>query len=163
LAETAADAVTIRALAQADARELAPLLAAYAQAMRRGAPRPPDEFYAEVLTADRAAEIIGAFAGGALVGFAVFFDVPDTITGRRTGQLEDIYVLPAHRKRGLGRALVQSLRSEGQRRGWSRLRWIIPKPVDAAATGMTAETALYEDIGTRSEQQLYDVPIEKRV
>ena len=152
--------VTVKALGQKDAHNLAPLLAAYAQAMRRGAPRRPDEYYAELLTADRTAEVIGAYVADELVGFAVFFDLPETITGFRTGQLEDIYVLPEHRKKGIGRKFVETLRIEGQSRGWSRLRWIIPRPVDSAATGLPEEPGLYEELAKPSAQRLYDILID---
>jgi GNAT superfamily N-acetyltransferase len=152
--------VTVRALTQKDAHDLAPLIAAYAQAMKRGAPRRPDDYYAELLTADRTAEVIGAFYAGEMVGFAVFFDLPDTMTGFRTGQLEDIYVLPEHRNRGIGRRFVETLTIEGQSRGWSRLRWIIPRPVDAAATGLPPEPGLYEEIAKPSLSRLYEIVID---
>ena len=152
--------VTVRALGQKDAHDLAPLIAAYAQAMRRGAPRRPDDYYAELLTADRTAEVIGGFVGEELVGFAVFFDLPDTISGKRVGQLEDIYVLPEHRKRGIGRTFVETLKIEGQSRGWGRLRWIIPRPVDAAATGQPQEAGLYDEIAKPSAFRLYEVGID---
>ena len=152
--------VTVKALGQKDAHKLAPLIAAYAQAVRRGAPRRPDEYYAELLTADRAAELIGAVLGDDLVGFAVFFDLPDPVSGLRIGQLEVIFVLPEHRNRGIGRSFVEALKVEGQSRGWARLRWIIPKPVDAAATGQPEEPGLYEEIAKPSSSRLFDVVID---
>jgi GNAT superfamily N-acetyltransferase len=152
--------VTTRALVQKDAPHLAPLIAGYAQAMRRGAPRRPDQYYAELLTADRTAEVVGAYLGEDLVGFAVFFDLPDTISGLRIGQVDDIYVLPAHRGRGIGRTLLDVLKAEGQSRGWARLRWIVPKPVDAAATGLPHETGLYEEVATPSTSRLFEVVID---
>jgi|GEM_PF-4219369 len=42
-------AVDIALLHLRDAHEFAPLLASYAQALKRGAPRRPDDFYAEHL------------------------------------------------------------------------------------------------------------------
>ncbi|HUG62149.1 MAG TPA: GNAT family N-acetyltransferase, partial [Methylomirabilota bacterium] len=86
--------------------------------------------------------MLGAFIDDDLVGFAVFFDLPDTITGLRVGQVDDIYVLPEFRGRGVGRTLIDALKDEGQSRGWGRLRWIVPKPVDAAATGVPHDTGL---------------------
>ena len=79
--------LTIAALTQKDAHQLAPIIAAYAQAMKRGAPRRPDEYYAELLAEDPATEVLGAFVGEELVGFAVFFDLPDTMSGHRFGHL----------------------------------------------------------------------------
>jgi GNAT superfamily N-acetyltransferase len=152
--------LTIAALTQKDAHKLAPLIAAYAQAMQRGAPRRPDEYYAELLTEDKAAETLGAFIDDELVGFAVFFDLPDTMSGHRVGHLEDIYVLPNFRNRGIGRKFVETLKIEGQSRGWDRLRWVVPRPVDAAATGLPADTALYEEIASLSTSKLYDILID---
>lgn len=152
--------VVICALVQKDAHKLAPLVAAYAQAMKRGAPRRPDEYYAELLLEDPIAEALGAFVDGELVGFAVFFDLPETMSGHRIGHLEDIYVLPEFRNRGIGRRFVDTLKIEGQSRGWDRLRWVIPPPVDAAATGLPADSALYDEIATQSPLRLYDIVID---
>jgi GNAT superfamily N-acetyltransferase len=154
--------VTMTVLAQRDAHRLAPLIAAYAQAMRRGAPRRPDEYYAELLTSDRTAEVIGATMGDTLVGFAVFFDLPDTISGLRIGQVDDIYVLPEHRNRGIGRQLLAHLKAEGHRRGWTLLRWIVPKPVDPSATGIPPEPGLYEEIARPSVSRMYEIAIEPK-
>ena len=126
------NAIDVTLLRLADAHELAPLVAAYTQDRKRGAPRAPDEFYAELLLADRAAEVIGARLDGHLVGFAVFSDLPAIMSGMRTGQLEDIFVVQDVRGRKIGQALVDALRAEGERRGWAQIRWIVPeKPATA--------------------------------
>jgi len=152
--------VSIVALTQKDAHRLAPVIAAYAQAMKRGAPRRPDEYYAELLTDDRTAEVLGAYVGEELVGFAVFFDLPDTMSGHRVGHLEDIYVLPGFRNRGIGRKFVETLKIEGQSRAWDRIRWVVPRPVDAAATGLPTDSALYDEIASASTSKLYDIVID---
>lgn len=152
--------VTTKPLVQKDAHKLAPLVAAYAQAMRRGAPRRPDEYYAELLTADRTAEVLGAFIGEDLVGFVMYFDLPDTMTGLRVGQLNDIYVLPGHRGQGIGRDLMEALKTVGRDRGWSGLRWIVPKPVDAAATGLAHDVELYDQVAAPSTSRLYEVSLD---
>lgn len=63
-------AVDIALLHLRDAHEFAPLLASYAQALKRGAPRRPDDFYAEHLLQDRAAEALGARVDGNLVALS---------------------------------------------------------------------------------------------
>ena len=98
----------IKALGLDDAHQLAPLIAENAQALKRGAPRRPDEFYAERILGDKTAEVLGAFNGDALIGFAVYFDLPELITGLRIGQLDDIYVHPDHRNQGIGRKLIEN-------------------------------------------------------
>ncbi len=124
--------VVVTALSLKDAHELAPLVAASVQDRKRGAPRAPDQFYAELLLKDRTAEIVGARFEGRLVGYAVFFDLPDTMTGMRTGQLEDLFVVQDARGRKIGQALVEALAAEGTKRGWQRIRWMVPeKPATA--------------------------------
>lgn len=124
--------IAVSKLDLADAHELAPLVAASVQDRKRGAPRAPDEYYAELLLKDRTAEIIGARLDGRLVGYAVFFDLPDTMTGMRTGQLDDLFVIQDARGQKIGRALIDALAAEGERRGWLQIRWMVPeKPVTA--------------------------------
>lgn len=110
-----------------DARELAPLLAAYTQALKRGAPRRPDEYYAETLLQDRTAEVLGARIDGSLVGFAIFTDLPDPISGLRCGQVDHLYVHHEHRGKGIAKALVDLLSDESEERGWVRLALNAPR------------------------------------
>ncbi|HMN87139.1 MAG TPA: GNAT family N-acetyltransferase [Bauldia sp.] len=119
--------IAIAPLSLADAHELAPLVAAYAQDRKRGAPREPDEFYAELLLKDRTAELLGARLDGRLVAFAVFFDLLDTIAGMRRGQLDDLFVVQDARGRRIGHALVGALVEEGRKRGWTEIRWMAPQ------------------------------------
>lgn len=113
--------IDITLLRLKEARDLAPLLAAYAQALKRGAPRRPDEFYAETLLQDRTAEVLGARIDGQLVGFAVFTDLPDPLSGLRCGQVDHLYVHHDHRKKGIAKALIDLLSDQAEERGWSRL------------------------------------------
>lgn len=122
--------IDISLLRLKDARDLAPLLAAYAQALKRGAPRRPDEFYAESLLQDRTAEVMGARIDGELVGFAIFTDLPDPVTGLRCGQVDHIYVHHDHRKKGIAKALIDILADQAEERGWSRLALNAPRQPD---------------------------------
>jgi GNAT superfamily N-acetyltransferase len=124
-----AELVEIETLSLSDAHQLAPLIAAYAQEINRGAPRRPDDYYAEMLLQDGAAHLIGARHAGRLVGFAVFFDLPDTTTGLRTGQLDELFVLQDARGHGIGRLLIEAIVTEGRRRGWTSVRWLIPEKI----------------------------------
>lgn len=146
--------IEIQRLSLSDAHELAPLVAAYTQDRKRGAPRRPDEYYAELLLSDRTAEILGARHGGRLVGFAVFFDLPDTMTGMRSGQLDELYVDHESRRQGIGRALVESLAKEGRARGWTHLRWMVPqKPASAARLAESlAEQGAWSSYAIRIER-----------
>ena len=108
------------------------MIAASVQDRKRGAPRAPDEYYAELLLKDRTAEILGARLDGRLVGYAVFFDLPDTMTGMRAGQLEDLFVIQDARGRNVGKALIDALDRRGRPPRLGQIRWMVPeKPATA--------------------------------
>ncbi|PLX37768.1 MAG: GNAT family N-acetyltransferase [Hyphomicrobiales bacterium] len=146
--------IEIRRIGADSAHELAPLIAAYAQEMTRGAPRRPDDFYAEQLLEDRTAELLGAWIGGELIGFAIFFDLPETISGLRAGQIDDLWVTPEARASGAGRRMIESLVTEGQSRGWAHLRWLVSEKNPSAE-------AIYGDIGEPAPWDSFVIRIDK--
>ncbi|HVE64139.1 MAG TPA: GNAT family N-acetyltransferase [Mycobacteriales bacterium] len=60
-----------------------------------------------------------------VVGMAVWFFNYSTWRGRHGIYLEDLYVRPEHRGRGLGRMLLQVLASEAVRLDCARLEWSV--------------------------------------
>jgi GNAT superfamily N-acetyltransferase len=79
---------------------------------------------AEALFADSPAVFAHvADADGHLVGFALWFLNFSTWLGRHGIYLEDLYVSPAVRGRGIGKALLAELAAICMRRGYSRLEW----------------------------------------
>ncbi|MET4386574.1 GNAT superfamily N-acetyltransferase [Bradyrhizobium sp. F1.4.3] len=62
---------------------------------------------------------------GEPVGFAVWFVNFSTFSGRHGLYLEDLFVRPSHRGRGLGKALLVYLAQECVENGWSRLQWAV--------------------------------------
>ncbi|MGI9156584.1 MAG: GNAT family N-acetyltransferase [Marmoricola sp.] len=60
---------------------------------------------------------------GEVVGMAVWFLTFSTWTGRTGIWLEDLFVLPAHRGSGQGRALLSTLARVCRERGHRRLEW----------------------------------------
>ncbi|QFZ23168.1 GNAT family N-acetyltransferase [Saccharothrix syringae] len=63
--------------------------------------------------------------GGLVVGTALWFLNFSTWRGEHGIYLEDLYVQPAHRGSGLGRALLQALAEECVERGYARLEWSV--------------------------------------
>ena len=113
--------IDISLLGLAHAHELAPLLADYVQALKRGAPRRPDDFYAETVLQDATVNVLGARLDGKLVGFAIFHDLPDPVSGLRSGVVDHLFVHNDHRGQGIARALIDLLVDEAESRGWVRL------------------------------------------
>ena len=72
--------------------------------------------YAEVLIAE--------FAGEA-VGYALFFHSYSTFNGRPGIYLEDVYVQPAMRGKGIGKSLMVTLARLALERGCARFEWSV--------------------------------------
>ncbi len=60
---------------------------------------------------------------GAVVGFALWFVTYSTWLGRGTLYLEDLFVVPEHRRRGAGMALMRTLAREAVQRDCLRFVW----------------------------------------
>lgn len=64
-----------------------------------------------------------AESGGHLVAIAIYFWSFSTWTGRMGLFLEDLFVLPEHRRAGIGRALLSELAAQAVGTGAARLEW----------------------------------------
>jgi GNAT superfamily N-acetyltransferase len=62
---------------------------------------------------------------GEVAGFAVWFVNFSTFSGRAGIYLEDLFVRPAQRGKGIGKALLAHLARECVAKGWSRLQWSV--------------------------------------
>lgn len=62
---------------------------------------------------------------GEPAGFAVWFVNYSTFSGRHGIYLEDLFVRPAFRRNGIGKALLSHLAGECVANGWSRLQWAV--------------------------------------
>lgn len=72
-----------------------------------------------------AAEAVVGEVDGSVVAFALFFTNFSTFLGRPGLYLEDLYVQPAHRGTGLGKALLQHLATLAVARGCGRFEWSV--------------------------------------
>jgi GNAT superfamily N-acetyltransferase len=79
---------------------------------------------------------------GQAAGFALFFHTYSTFLGRRTLWLEDLYVRPEHRGRGLGEAFLRRLARLAVERNCGRFEWAV---LDWNASAI----AFYESLGAR--------------
>lgn len=72
-----------------------------------------------------AAEVVFAEVDGTAQGFALFFTNFSTFLGRPGIYLEDLFVLPAARGKGVGRALLAHLARLTVERDYGRLDWAV--------------------------------------
>jgi GNAT superfamily N-acetyltransferase len=71
------------------------------------------------------AEVVLARIGDAPVGFAVFFHNFSTFVGRPGLYLEDLFVIPEHRRHGIGRRLLAHLAAIAVERNCGRMEWAV--------------------------------------
>ena len=81
------------------------------------------ELLAEWLFDKQKAEVLFAVEEGHEIGFALFFHNFSTFLGRAGIYLEDLYVVPECRGRGVGKAILKQLARIAVERGCGRLEW----------------------------------------
>ncbi len=71
------------------------------------------------------AEAIVAELGGEVVAFALYFTNFSTFLAQPGLYLEDLYVQPAHRGKGIGEAMLTRLGRIAAERGYGRFEWSV--------------------------------------
>ena len=84
-----------------------------------------DTLRASLFEGRRVAEVVLAELAGKPVGFALFFHNFSTFLGQPGIYLEDLYVTPAMRGKGVGTALLSFLARLACERGCGRLEWAV--------------------------------------
>lgn len=85
-----------------------------------------EEVLRESLFGERTgAEVVIGYDDGDPAGFALFFHNFSTFLGRPGLYLEDLYVKPEKRGRGIGRALLVHLAKLAKERGCGRMEWAV--------------------------------------
>ena len=77
-----------------------------------------EELLKEWIFEKKKAEVIFAMEGEEAVGFALFFHNFSTFLGRAGIYLEDLFVMPEHRGKGYGKALVEFWEAEMKEAGY---------------------------------------------
>ncbi len=79
----------------------------------------------ELFGANSSVETLLAHCDGEPAAFAVYFHNFSTFLGRKGLYLEDLYVRPAYRRRGYGRAMLVELARIAHERGCGRFEWTV--------------------------------------
>ena len=85
----------------------------------------PQSLHPQLFGERPAAEAVVAEHEGKVIGFALFFTNFSTFLGKPGLYLEDLYVQPAHRSSGVGRALLTHLAALANARGYGRFEWSV--------------------------------------
>ena len=104
----------------------------------------PERLVADFLGPDPAGLLLVAEATGAVIGYATGLMTYESNFAQRGLYIGGICVHPAHRRRGVGRALMAAVAAAGRARGARHLWW-------TARVGNGAAHAFYRRLGGRSE------------
>lgn len=138
--------LSLRAATEQDVgtvRELIEGLAEYEQ-LRHECIATDELLHAALFGERKHAEVVLAQWNGEIAGFALFFHNFSTFLARPGIYLEDLFVRPAFRGHGIGKALLTHLATLAVERGCGRLEWsVLDWNVDAIG--------FYEKLGARAQ------------
>ena len=101
---------------------------------------------ATLFGATPSAEVVLAFAGDEPAGFALWFQSYSTFLAKPGLYLEDLFVYPQHRGRGLGRTLLRHLARVAVERDYGRVEWsVLDWNVDAIGFYRSIGAELLDD------------------
>jgi GNAT superfamily N-acetyltransferase len=135
----------------ASAQDVALLLALFAELAEyeqlQHELRATEELLERALFSERpAAEALIAERGEQVAGYALFFPTFSSFLAIQGVWLEDLFVRPAHRRGGVGRALLAAVAARLRERGGERLEW-------AALDWNELALGFYRGIGAQAQQQ----------
>ena len=84
-----------------------------------------DDLHHELFSARPVIEAVIAWEEESALGFALYFHNYSTFLARRGLYLEDLFVVPEARGRGIGRALMQHCATVAVERGCGRFEWSV--------------------------------------
>jgi len=119
--------LNIRPATRADAPVIASLvreLADYEKLLDEAKATPAD-FLRELESPNPVIHVLIAEWQGEPAGFALYFFNFSTFVGRPGLYLEDLFVRPAQRSHGIGRALLRALARIAKERGCGRMEWAV--------------------------------------
>jgi GNAT superfamily N-acetyltransferase len=88
-------------------------------------------------------QVVIAECNGVSAGMALYFFTYSTWVSRLGLYLEDLYISPDHRRKGVGRALLQHLAQIAREHRCRRFQWVVHR-------GNGNAIALYESFGART-------------
>ena len=89
---------------------------------------------------------------GDILGIVHYIVHPTTGSINPVCYMQDVYVDPAHRRKGIARRLVDEVTKIGSREKWTRMYWL-------TQFGNVEAKAMYENFGVKLDFTLYVLPI----
>jgi len=89
-----------------------------------------------------------AFFGERLAGFTVYRPFPRTLNGNEACYLDDLFVARDFRGLGLAERLIDAVKAESARNGWTEVRWV-------TTTNNQRARKLYDRVAIESDLLTY--------
>ena len=85
-----------------------------------------------------------------IVGLAHYRKMPRPLRGQEIGFLDDLYVDPDYRRKGIGEKLLNYLKELSKSRGWNLVRWLTHDDSIKAKS-------LYDRVAEKTNWDLYEL------
>jgi len=150
-----APTITVGPVSPHDVPEVVRLFRAIAAEVRSEAPPSPDRTEAELrqslahydFTRSDAFWLLLAWVGGHAVGYAAVARIPKGDARHGFLYVDELYVLKAHRRRGVATGLLEAVRDLATREGYTGVRFLV-RPSNTGAR------ALYQRLGYAEHQAI---------
>ncbi len=96
--------------------------------------------------------LVAVDSAGKLIGLTHFRPYARPLSASTGGFLDDLFVDPEARGSGAAEALIDAVKAEGQKRGWTVIRWI-------TADDNYRARALYDRLADRTKWVTYDIKL----
>jgi len=85
-----------------------------------------------------------------IIGLAHYRKMPRPLRGQEIGFLDDLYVDPDYRRKGIGEKFLNYLKELSKSRGWNLIRWLTHDDNIKAKT-------LYDRVAAKTNWDLYEL------
>ncbi len=109
-----------------------------------------DRVWRLLLDEDHPTNGLVAVKNGQIVGFVHFRPYFRTLTGSSACFLDDLFVAPAERGRGVGRSLIEAISVLAEKAGWDFVRWM-------TAQDNRQARQLYDSVADKTEWLTYQL------
>ena len=143
--------IEIRAVREQDRPDWCKLFASYGQFYEQQLSESVlDRVWGWLMDGDHPTSGLVAVRDGQIVGIAHFRPYFRTLTGSPACFLDDLFVAPAERGRGVGRRLIEATSVLAERAGWDFVRWM-------TAQDNSQAQRLYDSVAERTEWLTYQL------
>ena len=85
-----------------------------------------------------------------IIGLAHYRKMPSPLRGKYIGFLDDLFVDPNHRRKGIGEKMIEELNVISRRNNWNLVRWITRDDNIKAKS-------LYEKLSKKTNWEVYEL------